>query len=91
MFRTIYFASFQPQDEGGFTVTFPDVPAAITQGDDFESAMLSAVDVLETVLQDKFDRKEMLPSKAQRELIANCIAATHGEAVAIPATLRARS
>jgi antitoxin HicB len=37
--------------EGGFVVTFPDVPEAITQGDDEAEALLRAVDALETALE----------------------------------------
>lgn len=91
LFRAVYFAAFQPQHGGGFTVTFPDVPAAITQGEDFESAMLSAIDVLETVLQDKLDLEETLPRKSERQEIASYNAAMNAEAVAIPVTLRAQS
>ncbi len=40
------------QPEGGFVVHFPDVPEAITQGEDEEEeeALLYAVDALETAL-----------------------------------------
>ncbi|WP_238329470.1 type II toxin-antitoxin system HicB family antitoxin [Mannheimia haemolytica] len=34
-----YPALFTPAEEGGFVVTFPDLPEAITQGDTFEEAM----------------------------------------------------
>ena len=34
----VYPALFQPEADGGFLVTFPDVPEAITQGDDFADA-----------------------------------------------------
>ena len=30
----VYHAQLEPGDEGGIVVTFPDVPEAITQGDD---------------------------------------------------------
>ena len=33
-----------------FVVTFPDVPEAITQGEDEDEALLRAVDALETAL-----------------------------------------
>ena len=39
----------EAQPEGGFVVTFPDVPEAITQGDDEDEALLYAADALETV------------------------------------------
>jgi antitoxin HicB len=50
-----------PQPEGGFTVTFPDVPEAITQGDNDEEAGAMAQDALVTALSFYTDRAEPLP------------------------------
>ena len=50
-----------PQAEGGFTVTFPDVPEAITQGDTEEEAAAMAEDALVTALSFYTDRAERLP------------------------------
>lgn len=47
--------------EGGYVVTFPDVPEAITQGDDQDEALLRAVDALETALEMYTDDGEDLP------------------------------
>ena len=44
-----YPACFEP-DESGFTVTFRDVPPAITYGDSLDEAMTMAVDALATAL-----------------------------------------
>jgi antitoxin HicB len=49
------------QPEGGFVVTFPDVPEAITQGDDEDEALLYAVDALETALSFYVDARKPLP------------------------------
>ena len=56
------------QTEGGFVVTFPDVPEAITQGEDEEEALLYAVDALETALSFYVDARKHLPvpSKPKR-------------------------
>lgn len=56
------------QAEGGFVVTFPDVPEAITQGEDRDEAMLYAVDALEAALSFYIgDRRPLpVPSKAKR-------------------------
>ena len=56
------------QPEGGFVVTFPDVPEAITQGEDEQEALLYAVDALETALSFYVDARKPLPaaSKAKR-------------------------
>ncbi|AUS03542.1 type II toxin-antitoxin system HicB family antitoxin [Paenibacillus larvae] len=46
--KYIYPAVFSPgePDEGGFTVTFPDLPGCITEGDDLEEALRMAKDAL---------------------------------------------
>jgi antitoxin HicB len=44
-----YPARFTPE-EGGFFVTFPDVPEAITEGDTIEEAMAMAAEALEVSL-----------------------------------------
>jgi antitoxin HicB len=45
-----YPAHLAPQKEGGYVVTFPDIPEAITQGEDVEDALSHAADVLESAL-----------------------------------------
>ena len=50
-----------PQPERGFTVTFPDVPEAITQGETEEEAAAMAEDALVTALSFYTDRGEALP------------------------------
>lgn len=49
------------QPEGGFVVTFPDVPEAITQGEDRGEALLYAVDALEAALSFYVDARKPLP------------------------------
>jgi len=47
----IYPAVFTPDEEGGgFIVTFPDVPEALTQGDTVEECLSEAVDCLEEAI-----------------------------------------
>ena len=50
-----------PQADGGFLVSFPDVPEAITQGEDEQEALLVAVDALETALSFYIDAHAPLP------------------------------
>ncbi len=50
-----------PQPEGGFVVIFPNVPEAITQGEDEDEALLVAVDALETALSIYVDARKPLP------------------------------
>ena len=63
-----YPVTLEAQPEGGFVVTFPDVPEAITQGEDEEEALLYAVDALATALSFYVEARKPLPmpSKAKR-------------------------
>ena len=51
----------EAQPEGGFVVTFPDMPEAITQGEDLDESLLVAVDALETALSMYVDDRRPLP------------------------------
>ena len=42
--RALYPATLTPDPDGGFTVTFRDVPEAITEGDSRDEALLRAED-----------------------------------------------
>ena len=63
-----YPARLKPQVEGGFVVTFPDIPEAITQGEDVEDALMHAADALESALDFYFEarRPVPLPSEPKR-------------------------
>jgi antitoxin HicB len=50
-----------PQAKGGFTVTFPDVPEAITQGESEEEAAAMAENALAAALSFYADNTEPLP------------------------------
>jgi antitoxin HicB len=62
----------ESQPEGGFTVTFPDVPEAITQGDTREEAATMAEDALVTALSFYTDdgRPPPRPSPARGRPVA---------------------
>jgi antitoxin HicB len=63
-----YPANFKAAREGGFVVTFPDIPEAITQGESLEDALLHAADVLESAL-DYYIEDDLpipAPSKLKR-------------------------
>jgi antitoxin HicB len=57
-----YPATLIPDLDGGFTVTFRDVPEAITEGDSREEALLRAEDALESALAMYVAAKEALPA-----------------------------
>jgi antitoxin HicB len=51
----------QRQPEGGYVVTFPDIPEAVTQGDDEDAALERAAQALETALSFYVDERRPLP------------------------------
>lgn len=55
-------ANFEPSDDGGFVVTFRDIPEAITQGDTLEEAELMAADALVTAMDFYFDEHRAVPT-----------------------------
>jgi len=63
-----YFAHLEKQVDGGFAVTFRDIPEAITQGDTREEALAEAADALVTAMEFYFEdqRPVPAPSKAKR-------------------------
>ncbi|KLU20362.1 antitoxin [Caballeronia mineralivorans PML1(12)] len=76
-----YPARFEP-DDGGFVITFRDIPEAITEGDTIEEARAMAADALLTAMDFYFEDKRPvpLPSKAKKD----------EELVALPASVSAK-
>jgi antitoxin HicB len=59
----IYPATLTPDpQDGGFVVTFPDVPEAITQGDDVPEALQQAADCLEEAIAGRIRRHASIPT-----------------------------
>lgn len=63
-----YTAILEPQTEGGFTVTFPDLPEAITEGDDKESALFNAAEALTLALEQRLSDGEDIPVPARAKV-----------------------
>jgi antitoxin HicB len=63
-----YPINLKPDDNGSLLVTFPDVPEAITAGDNEDDAKVQALDALEAALDIYFSEKRAIPtpSKAKR-------------------------
>ena len=59
--KLFYPAVFHPAEEGGFWVSFPDIPECLTQGDDMAQAYEMAVDALGLSITDIVDNKGYLP------------------------------
>lgn len=59
--RYTYPCLLTPEDEGGFSVSFPDVPAALTCGDNRAEALERAEDALAVALGAYVENREDLP------------------------------
>lgn len=68
MFSYPAFLDGGPDDEPGFTVTFRDIPDAITEGATLEEALAMAEEVLDLALSDRVANGDDLPkpSKARK-------------------------
>jgi antitoxin HicB len=62
----VFHARFEPGDERGIVVSFPDVPEAITQGDNFPDARRMAVEALGLALLSYPQRDRPLPRARSR-------------------------
>jgi len=65
--KIAYQAVFEPADEGGFCVTFPDLADAITEGDSWEEAFYNAEEVLNLVLEGRMEEGMEIPEPKQHE------------------------
>lgn len=57
-----YAASFEQQAAGGFTVTFPVIPEAITEGDTMEEARFNAAEALSLALSVRIELGDGIPA-----------------------------
>lgn len=62
-----YFAEIVADPDGGYLVTFPDVPEAITHGEDLEDAKASASEALGLALRGYVADEQDLPQPETRE------------------------
>lgn len=61
MKKLFYPAIFHVAEEGGFWITFPDIPECMTQGDDMQEAYEMAVDALGLALTSREQEKQEIP------------------------------
>lgn len=67
MAQYVYPAVFHPDEkEGGFFITFPDLPGCMTEGSDMKEALFMARDALEMWLAGAEDHKESVPTPSDR-------------------------
>jgi predicted RNase H-like HicB family nuclease len=81
MAKYVYPAIFTPEENGGYSVLFPDLEGCYTQGDDLPDALEMAKDVLELTLYDYETEKKSIPEpsnfkdmKAKKEEIISLVA-----------------
>jgi len=69
MNKLFYPAVFHKAEEGGFWVTFPDIPECMTQGDDMPQAYEMAAEALGLALTCREVEKEEIPNASQPDEI----------------------
>ena len=69
MDRLFYPAVFHKAEEGGFWISFPDLPECLTQGDDMQQAYEMAVEALGLSLTTMEEAGEELPEASSLEQI----------------------
>ena len=68
MKRFSFPARFNPDDDGGFVVTFRDLPEAITQGDTEQQASIEAADCLEEAIAARIDEQLNIPIPSSAQI-----------------------
>lgn len=68
MTRTYTFV-FNPEPEGGYTVTCPALPGLVTYGETIEEARNMAHDALEGLIEIMLEKAEPLPESDSSEAI----------------------
>lgn len=70
MNKLFYPALFHKADEGGFWISFPDIPECLTQGDDMAQAYEMAVDALGLALSCREKEYQPLPAASDPTAIS---------------------
>ena len=70
--KLVYPACFYPCEEieNGYTVTFPDLPGCITQGENLQNAIEMAVDAASGWLLDEMEDRHKLPAASKHTEIS---------------------
>ena len=64
MKKLFYPAIFHKAEEGGFWVSFPDIPECFTQGDDMTQTYEMAIEALGLTLVDYENNKQPFPESS---------------------------
>lgn len=71
MEKLFYLAIFHKAEEGGFWISFPDLPECFTEGDDMKQAYEMAVEALGLALVNRKEEKEEIPMPSEIDKIQN--------------------
>ena len=69
MERLFFPAIFHRAEEGGFWVTFPDIPECMTQGEDMKQSYEMAVDALGLSISSMMEAGEKIPEASEPDAI----------------------
>ncbi len=64
-----YFAVFMPIQEGGYSVEFPDIPEAFTQGNTLEECLALGADVLAIAAEEYAKARKNMPKPSTLEQV----------------------
>lgn len=65
MKKLFYPAIFHKAEDGGFWITFPDIPECMAQGDNMQEAYKMAVDALGLAITSRETDKEEIPTPSE--------------------------
>ena len=65
--KKYYIGAFVPEESGGFSVYFPDIPNCVTAGETVDECLEYGEDALRIILQDMAERKLSLPVPSSLE------------------------
>jgi predicted RNase H-like HicB family nuclease len=72
MLKLVYPACFYPCEEGGYTVTFPDLPGCVTEGDTLSEAVDMAIDAASGWLLEYVEDNKQLPNSSNiKDVVPN--------------------
>lgn len=69
MNKLFYPALFHKAEDGGFWVSFPDIPECLTEGDNMEQAYEMAVDALGLAITDLEKNNSLIPKASEPDQI----------------------
>ena len=64
-----YTVVFEPAEEGGYIASVPALPGCVTQGDNFEDAVVMVKDAIEGYLRVLKDEGEIIPQESKEIVI----------------------